>query len=116
MSTVKTIKIGKKTIGQGQPIFIIAEAGVNHNGDIGLAKKLIDGAKEAAADAVKFQTFKAENVVCENVAMADYQKKNIGKQKSQLEMIREFELAYQDFIELKKYCDKKNIIFLSTPH
>jgi len=113
---MKKIKIGNKIIREGNPCFIIAEAGVNHNGDIKLAKKLVDVAKEAGADAVKFQTFKAENVVTENAAMASYQKRNIKKKETQQEMLKEMELDYKDFIRLKKYCDKKKIIFLSTPH
>jgi len=113
---VKKIKIGNKIIGEGEPCFIIAEAGVNHNGDFRLAKKLINVAKQAGADAVKFQTFKAENVVTETAGMAEYQKENIGSKKSQLSMIKELELSYKDFIKLKKYCDEKKIIFLSTPH
>jgi len=113
---MKKIKIGNKKIGKRESCFIIAEAGVNHNGDIKLAKKLIDVAKEAGVDAVKFQTFKAENVVSKNAGMAEYQKKNIRKTETQLEMIKKFELTYKDFRELKKYCDRKKIIFLSTPH
>ena len=113
---MKKIKIGNKIIGEGEPCFIIAEAGVNHNGDFRLAKKLINVAKQAGADAVKFQTFKAENVVTETAGMAEYQKENIGSKKSQLSMIKELELSYKDFIKLKKYCDEKKIIFLSTPH
>lgn len=96
--------------------FIIAEAGVNHNGDIRLAKKLIDTAKEAGVDAIKFQTFRAENLVTETTEMASYQKRNIGRKESQLEMLKKLELSDKDFIELKKYCDKKKMIFLSTPH
>lgn len=96
--------------------FIIAEAGVNHNGDIRLAKKLVDKAKTSGVDAIKFQTFKTENLVVKKAEMASYQKKNIGKKKSQLEMLKKLELTYKDFRELKKYCDKKRIIFLSTPH
>lgn len=95
--------------------FIIAEAGVNHNGDKNLAYKLIDVAKESGADAVKFQTFKADRVISKNTQMADYQKKNLGKEDSQIEMIKKLELSYKDFEDLKKYCDEKNIIFLSTP-
>lgn len=95
--------------------FIIAEAGVNHNGDKKLAYKLIDVAKESGADAVKFQTFKADRVISKNTQMADYQKKNLGKEDSQIEMIKKLELSYKDFEDLKKYCDEKNIIFLSTP-
>lgn len=96
-------------------VFIIAEAGVNHNGDINLAYKLIDEAKEAGADAVKFQTFKAEKVLSKYTKMADYQKKNLGKEVSQIEMVKSLELSYNDFEKLKNYCDEKDIIFLSSP-
>ena len=109
------IKIGNKLIGEGEPCFVIAEAGVNHNGDIKLAKRLIDVAKKAGGDAVKFQTFKAEDVVTKNVALAEYQKKSIEKKESQLKMLKKLELSYEDFKKLKKYADKKGIIFLSTP-
>jgi len=96
-------------------VLIIAEAGVNHNGSLNLAKKLIDVAVEAGADAVKFQTFKAEEVISEVAPMAEYQKKNVGKEKSQIEMVKELELSFDDFKELKDYCDEKGIMFLSTP-
>jgi len=96
-------------------VFIIAEAGVNHNGLIDLAYQLIDVAKEAGANAVKFQTFKAENVVSKLADKAEYQKKTTGSEKSQLEMIKKLELSFEDFVKLKKYCDKKGIMFLSTP-
>ena len=96
-------------------VFIIAEAGVNHNGRLDLAYQLIDVAKDAGADAVKFQTFKAENVVSKLADKAEYQKKTAGLDKSQLEMIKELEISFDDFVKLKKYCDKKGIMFLSTP-
>ena len=96
-------------------VFIIAEAGVNHNGSLDLAYQLIDVAKDAGADAIKFQTFKAENVVSELADKAEYQKKTTGSDKSQLEMIKKLELSFEDFVKLKKYCDKKEIMFLSTP-
>jgi N-acetylneuraminate synthase/N,N'-diacetyllegionaminate synthase len=110
------IKIKDKYIGDKDPCFIIAEAGVNHNSDIRLAKKLIDVAKEAGTDAVKFQTFKSEEIVTPDAEQARYQTENIGKKESQLEMLKRLELSYSDFEKLKKYCDKKGIIFLSTPH
>lgn len=113
---MKKIKIQNKFIGEQEPVFIIAEAGVNHNGDINLAKKLIDAAKDCGCDAVKFQTFKAEGVVTGNAGRADYQIKNIGGNETQQDMLRKYELNYDDFFELKKYCDEKDIIFLSTPH
>lgn len=96
-------------------IFIIAEAGVNHNGDIKMAQKLIDVAKSAGADAVKFQTFKAGSLVSKVAQKADYQKQTTGADESQLEMVKKLELSFCDFRELKKYCDEKEISFLSTP-
>lgn len=110
----KDIIIDDKKIGKNHPIFVIAEAGVNHNGSLDLAKKLVDAAKDANADAIKFQTFRAENVVTEKADVAKYQKTD--KTKTQQEMLKKLELNYNDFKELKKYCDKKGIIFLSTPH
>lgn len=95
--------------------YIIAEAGVNHNGNILLAKKLIDTAKNAGADAVKFQTFKAENVISKIAKKAAYQRRNTEADESQLEMVRKLELSFGNFRELKKYCEQKKIIFLSTP-
>ncbi|RJR26631.1 N-acetylneuraminate synthase [candidate division WWE3 bacterium] len=96
-------------------IFIIAEAGVNHNGDIKLAKKLIDAAKSAGADAVKFQTFKAESGVSKIAQKAEYQKQTTGADESQLKMVKRLELSFCDFKKLKKYCEEKEILFLSTP-
>lgn len=96
-------------------VFIIAEAGVNHNGRLDLAYQLIDVAKDAGADAVKFQTFKSNNVVSRLADKAEYQKKTTGLDKSQLEMIKKLEISFDDFLKLKKYCDKKRIMFLSTP-
>ncbi|MBO2534269.1 N-acetylneuraminate synthase [Rummeliibacillus suwonensis] len=95
--------------------YIIAEAGVNHNGSFSLAKQLIDVAKEAGADAVKFQTFKAENLVTKDAEQANYQVDNIGKMSSQYQMLKELELSFEEFVELKKYCDAQHVEFLSTP-
>ena len=97
------------------PTFIIAEAGVNHNGDIDLAKKLIDVAKGACVDAVKFQTFKAENVATKNVEKAEYQKETTGMEKSQQDMLKKLELTEYDFVELADYAKEKGILFLSSP-
>lgn len=94
--------------------FIIAEAGVNHNGDINIAKKLVDAACEAGVDAIKFQTFKAENLVTKNAPKANYQKQTTGSG-NQYEMLKKLELSYDDHIILKKYCDEKSIMFISTP-
>lgn len=95
--------------------FIIAEAGVNHNGSLDLAKKLVDVAKSCDCDAIKFQTFIAKNVVSKFAKKAQYQITNTKNDENQLEMIKKLELSFADFSELKKYCDKKDILFLSTP-
>jgi N-acetylneuraminate synthase len=96
-------------------VSIIAEAGVNHNGSIELAYKLVNVAKKAGADAVKFQTFKTENMISTFADKAERQKKTSCSKKYQFEMIKKLELSYEDFRKIKKYCDKKRIIFLSTP-
>ena len=96
-------------------VFIIAEAGVNHNGYIVLAKKLIDSAYEAGADAVKFQTFKAEKLISKNAPKAEYQKQTTDSNESQYDMIKKLELDVETHRELLSYCKRKNIIFLSTP-
>lgn len=96
-------------------VFIIAEAGVNHNGSLDLAKKLVDKAVEAGVDCIKFQTFKSENLVSMSAQMAEYQKENLGKDESQYKMLKELEISFEEFKELKKYCEEKNIMFLSTP-
>lgn len=96
-------------------VFIIAEAGVNHNGQLSIALELCDAAKEAKADAVKFQTFKTELLLTKITDLADYQKKNTGGNKTQFQMIKELELSYEDFSIIKKHCDKIGIRFLSTP-
>lgn len=95
---------------------VIAEAGVNHNGSIDLAKKMIEVAAEAGADIVKFQLFKAENLVSRNAVMADYQKNNLNNKKiTQFEMLKSLELSYEQHIELIEYCKKCKIKYLSTP-
>lgn len=94
---------------------IIAEAGVNHNGNIELAKKLIDIAKISGADIVKFQTGKSENVTSKYAEKAQYQKETTGENESQLEMIKKIELPYDNFLEIADYCKKRNILFASTP-
>ena len=96
-------------------VFIIAEAGVNHNGSVELAKKLIDVASDAGADAVKFQTFKAEKLVSKNAQKAEYQKETTAACESQFAMIKKLELDLDTHKELMTYCREKEIIFLSTP-
>jgi N,N'-diacetyllegionaminate synthase len=96
-------------------VIIIAEAGVNHNGDINLAKKLIDAAVAARVDYVKFQTFKAETIVSPSAKKASYQSKNIGDgNDSQFQMLKNLELSHEDHLELRAYCSEKGIKFFST--
>lgn len=95
-------------------VYIIAEAGVNHNGSFETACRLVDAAKAAGVDCIKFQTFKSENLVSHNAKKADYQKNTTGDG-SQLDMLKKLELSFEDFIALKKYCDEIGICFLSTP-
>ena len=95
--------------------FIIAEAGVNHNGDLNIAKKMVDVASEAGADAVKFQTFKAERLVSKVTPKAKYQVVNTGNEESQLEMLKKLELSEEDHPQLLQYCETKGIEFMSTP-
>lgn len=95
--------------------YIIAEAGVNHNGRIDLALRLCDAAKEAGVDAVKFQTWRTENIVTKNACKAEYQENNTGSGQSQFEMLKELELSYTDFDKINEYCKKIGIQFLSTP-
>ena len=107
-------KLNKK-IKENQPILIIAEAGVNHNGDIKKAKKLVDIAKDCGADIIKFQTWKTEELCLPNTEKAQYQKEQTEKKETQFDMIKKLELSYEEFKELKEYCKNKEILFLSTP-
>ena len=112
----KHVRIGDRWVGEGQPVFMIAEAGVKHNGQLDLALKLIDAAAEAGADAVKFQTFHAEDVVIGDAEMADYQKKNLGRTTSQRALLEALELPEAWYPQLVERCQEKKILFLSTPH
>lgn len=96
-------------------ITIIAEAGVNHNGDLSTAKKLVDVAKECGADIVKFQTFDAGKLASRYATMAEYQKENLGIEESQEEMLKKLILRKEEYMELAGYCRKDGIWFLSTP-
>jgi N-acetylneuraminate synthase len=109
------IRIGARVVGPGKPAFVIAEAGVNHNGKLELARRLVDAAAEAGADAVKFQTFKAEKVVAPQAPKANYQKEAADPGESQLEMVRRLELSPDAFREIKEYCDRKGMLFMSSP-
>ncbi len=112
---VAPVRIGARLVGPGQPCFIIAEAGVNHNGSLDLALKLIDAAVEAGADAVKFQTFRADRLVTKDAPKADYQKVGTPSSESQFDMLRALELSEDAHRALKARSEARGILFLSTP-
>ncbi len=108
-------EIAGRGVGHEAPCFVIAEAGVNHNGDLARARELVDVAADAGADAVKFQTFRSDQVVAPSAAKARYQAETTGDDGSQLSMIRGLELDYEAFDELREHSSARGIIFLSTP-
>lgn len=112
---MKTIDIDGKKIGQSEPPFIIAEAGINHNGDMQLAKKMVLAAKNAGVDAVKFQTFCAKDFIQDRMLMYTY--KSQGKEITEpiLDMFERTEFTEEQWMELKTFCDSEGILFLSTP-
>lgn len=109
------IQIGSRRVGEGHPCFIIAEAGVNHNGDLALAKQLVDAAAAAGADAVKFQSFQADRLVSPGTPKARYQQQATGAAESQGDMLRRLALGAPEQRELYSYCQQRGLIFLSTP-
>ncbi len=112
---VAAVEIGNRKVGPNQPIFIVAEAGVNHNGNPETARRLVETAAAAGADAVKFQTFKAERLATPAAPKAAYQVESSPSRESQLEMLRRLELSEKDHRELIAYCREKGILFLATP-
>ena len=104
-----------RPVGPGHPCFVIAEAGVNHNGDLDLARRLVDIAAEAGADAVKFQTFRAERLATSGAPKAEYQRRHTSTTESQLDMLRRLELTSDAHRELQARCHARNVLFLSTP-
>ena len=108
-------QIGPRRIGEGEPCFVIAEAGVNHNGDLALARQLIDAAAEAAADAIKFQTFRADRLVSVSAPKAEYQITATGAAESQHAMLRRLELDEAAHRDLQQHAADRGIVFLSTP-
>lgn len=109
------IRIGDRRIGPGHPCFVIAEAGVNHNGQVDLAIALVEAAHAAGADSVKFQTFSADRVAIASAEMAPYQKVTTGSIESQIEMIGALELPLDAYPKIKERCRELGVIFLSTP-
>jgi N-acetylneuraminate synthase len=112
---MNAVDIGGREIGPGHPCFIVAEAGVNHNGDLGLGLKLVDAARNAGADAVKFQTFRADRLVLPDAPKAPYQTATTGAAESQAEMLRRLELPPEAHHQLMAHCRKRGLLFLSTP-
>jgi len=111
----KKIVIQDFCLSDDNAVFIIAEAGVNHGGDINLAKRLVDIGKDAGVDAVKFQAFKTDELILSNVAKAPYQFQTTNSKESQRDMLKNLEISKANNKELKDYCEKKGIIFLTTP-
>jgi N-acetylneuraminate synthase/N,N'-diacetyllegionaminate synthase len=111
----RVVRIGGRAIGPGARCFVIAEAGVNHNGDVDAARRLVDAAADAGADAVKFQTFRAEGVAAARAPKAVYQLETTAAAESQLEMLRRLELDEAAFAELKARAEGRGLVFLSTP-
>ena len=109
------IKIGNKVISEESPCFIIAEAGVNHNGDMDRARELIDVAAQTGVDAIKFQSFITKELILSNVEMAEYQKANLKEESSQFEMLKRLEVPVSQMKELKAYTEAQGLIFLTTP-
>ena len=112
---MRTISIAGRTIGRDHSCFIVAEAGVNHNGELPLATHLVEAAAEAGANAVKFQTFVAENIVTPQCRKATYQLRNSPASESQLEMLRRLQLSPEAHRELQAVCRNLGIVFMSSP-
>jgi N-acetylneuraminate synthase/N,N'-diacetyllegionaminate synthase len=112
---VRSIEVAGRKIGPGYPCFVIAEAGVNHNGSLEMAKRLVDAAALAGADAVKFQTFKARNVISRSAPKADYQVANTGNAESQLAMAERLELTDEEHRAVFAHCLERGILYLSSP-
>ncbi len=112
---MRRIIIGNKKLGCGEPCFVIAEAGVNHNGNLDMGLKLVDVAADAGADAVKFQTFKTEQLVTRTAPKAAYQQANTNSIESQFDMIRQLELSQEAYRKIAERAAERKILFLSTP-
>ena len=115
VQVIHEVRVGARPVGLGHPVFIIAEAGANHNGDLSSARQLVDVASEARADAVKFQTFKAECLTIRKAPKAAYQLQHTDPAETQFDMLRRLELSPQSHVDLQDRCRQKGILFMSTP-
>ncbi|MBU2540201.1 N-acetylneuraminate synthase family protein [Patescibacteria group bacterium] len=114
MKTVNKIKIGNKWVGEGKPCFIIAEAGINHNGNVNIAKKMVDVAKSAKADCIKFQTFKAKKLIADENLTYTYKSQGKKITEPQIKMLQRYEFSEKEWKEIIDYCKKKKIVFSTT--
>ncbi len=115
MPKTRTISIAQRKIGPGRPVYIIAEAGVNHNGDVSLAGRMISVARDAGADAVKFQAFNSQLIASRGAPLAPYQKRGVRSKRTQRTMLKGLELSRSDFEQLRKVCQESEIDFLASP-
>ncbi len=112
---MKAVRIGERLVGDGQPCFLIAEVGINHNGDLELAHQSIDAAVDAGADAVKFQNYRTEDFISDRSLTHEYVSQGKTVVESQYDMFKRCELAPQDLRELRQHCEQRGVIFFSTP-
>jgi len=112
----ESIRLGRKSVGDDCAAFIVAEAGVNHNGDVQLGHRLIEAARDAGVDAVKFQSFFSEDIVTPGAIKADYQFETTGSGGHQLEMLKSLELKIEEHEELKDHCEEAGLLYLCTPY
>ena len=112
---INPVRIGETLVGPGHPVYVVAEAGVNHNGDLELAHRMVEVAAEAGADAVKFQAFSADRMVTREADLAAYQKGIVGPSTSQYEMLKRLELTPAAFRELREHAYQRGIHFIVSP-
>jgi N,N'-diacetyllegionaminate synthase len=112
---MRTVRVGKRLVGEGQPCFLAAEVGINHNGDLELAHRSIDAAAEAGADAVKFQNYRTEDFLSDRSLTHEYVSQGKTVVESQYDMFKRCELAPDKLRELREHCDRRGVVFFSTP-
>ena len=112
---MRVVRVGERLVGEGQPCFLAAEVGINHNGDMDLAHRSIDAAAEAGADAVKFQNYHTEDFVSDRSLTYEYVSQGKTVVESQYDMFKRCELAAAQLRELREHCDRRGVVFFSTP-